>query len=71
VQAAGVSPTEMSCQSPPSEDELVLPVKLLLKEHDLEVDTGFTVQYYEELEIDFIYPESARLYKCTRCHFSR
>jgi hypothetical protein len=67
VQAAGVSPTEMSCQLSPSEDELV-PLKLLLKEHDLEVDTSFTVQYYEELEIDFIYPESARLYKCTPCH---
>ncbi len=33
MQAVGVSPTEMSCQLPPSEDEQV-PVKLLLKEHD-------------------------------------
>ncbi|KAL7513815.1 hypothetical protein ACHAXN_011176 [Cyclotella atomus] len=58
VQAVAISSTELSCKSPPSEDELV-PVKLLLKEHDLEVDTGLTFQYYEQLQIDSIYPQSA------------
>jgi hypothetical protein len=45
VQATIISSRELNCVTPPSELDLVS-VKLLLKEHDLEVDTGFTFQYH-------------------------
>jgi hypothetical protein len=58
VQATIISSRELNCVTPPSELDLVS-VKLLLKEHDLEVDTGFTFQYHDKLEIRSIFPESA------------
>ena len=58
VQATIISSGELSCVTHPSELDL-MSVKLLLKDHDLEVDTGFTFQYHDKLEIRSIFPESA------------
>jgi hypothetical protein len=57
VQATIISSGELSCVTHPSELDL-MSVKLLLKDHDLEVDTGFTFRYHDKLE-DSIFLESA------------
>eukprot|EP00804_Cyclotella_cryptica_P003049 CCRYP_006054-RA/>CCRYP_006054-RA protein AED:0.15 eAED:0.15 QI:0/-1/0/1/-1/1/1/0/1370 len=58
VQASMVSASELTCESPPSHEDSVS-VKLLLEEHALELDTGFTFRYYERVEIHSAFPESA------------
>jgi hypothetical protein len=68
VQATIISSRELNCVTPPSELDLVSK-KLLLKEHDLEVDTGFPFQYHDKLEIRSIFPESTPTIGDTDQHF--
>ena len=58
VQAALLSSSMLECETPSSQQDLV-EVKLLSRDHHLEVDTGCTFQYYDRLEIESIFPESA------------
>ena len=65
AQATLKSSNEVECMAPPSHQDLV-DVKLSSNEHDLTLNTGFTFQYYNELEIDSRFPESAQLLGETR-----
>lgn len=58
TQAILKSSHEVECMAPPSHQDLV-DIELLSTEHDLRIDTGFTFQYYHELEINSYFPELA------------
>ena len=58
VEATLLSSTLVECETPPSQQDLV-DVKLLSRDHHLEVDAGFTFQYYDRLEVKSAFPDSA------------